>query len=122
MVWFSAVSSIEVTVKSLYPSRKLNSPVVMTPGHITGITARRNAWNRVQPSTSALSSRSRGIDRKKLCSIHSVNGWFIATMTMIVVGRMPQTFSSKNGSRYPDTSVICGIARKISAAISSQNV
>ena len=70
-----------------------------TPGHITGITTMRNAWKRVQPSTMALSSRSFGIDRKNECSIQSVKGWLIATSTMIVVGRMPQTLSWKNGSR-----------------------
>ena len=73
--------------------------MVITPGHITGMTTMRNAWKREQPSTMALSSRSFGIDRKNECSIHSVKGWLIATSTMIVVGRMPQMFSSKNGSR-----------------------
>ena len=53
--------------------------------------------------------------RKKECSIHRVNGWLIATITMMVVVRCPHRFSSKNGSRYPDTSVMCGIARNTSA-------
>ncbi len=37
--------------------------------------------------------------RKNECSIQSVNGWLIATSTMIVVERWPQRFHSKNGSR-----------------------
>ena len=71
----------------------------MMPGHITGTITRRNAPNREQPSTIAASSRSLGIDRKKLCSIQSVKGWLIAMSTMIVVGRTPQMLSSKKGSR-----------------------
>ena len=50
-----------------------------------------------------------------------MNGWLIATRTMIVVGRIPQIFSWKKGKRYPETRVICGIARKTSAAINIQN-
>ena len=71
----------------------------MTPGHITGMMARRNAWNRVQPSTSALSSRSRGMPWKNEYIIQSVKGWLIATSTMIAVGSTPQMLSWKNGSR-----------------------
>ena len=37
-----------------------------------------------------------------------------------MVGRIPQICNSKNGKRYPDTSVICGIALKINAAINIQ--
>jgi hypothetical protein len=40
----------------------------------------------------------------------------------MVVGRKPQMLSSKNGSRYPDTRVTCGMARKTSATIRIQNV
>ena len=73
--------------------------MVITPGHITGTMTWRKAWKRVQPSTMALSSRSLGMLRKKECSIHRVKGWLIATSTTMVVGRMPQTFHSKKGSR-----------------------
>ena len=45
----------------------------------------------------------------------AADGWLIATITMMVVVRCPHRFSSKNGSRYPDTSVMCGIARNTSA-------
>jgi hypothetical protein len=62
----------------------------MTPGHITGTMARRKAWNRVQPSTSADSSRSRGMPWKKLYIIQSVKGWLSATSTMIAVGSSPR--------------------------------
>ena len=58
----------------LYANKKLNSPVVITPGHITGIMTCLNASNLVHPSTIALSSKSLGIDRKNECNIHSVKG------------------------------------------------
>ena len=41
---------------------------------------------------------------------------------MMVVGKVPHKFHSKKGGRYPATSVIGGIALKISAIIKSQNV
>ena len=69
---------------------------------------------------SALSSISLGTFRKNECNIQMVNGWFIATSTIMVVGKYPQIFHSKNGSRYPDTNVMCGIARKTRAAINIQ--
>ena len=51
-----------------------------------------------------------------------MNGWLIATKTIIVVGSIPQTLNWKNGNKYPDTNVMWGIARKIKAAIKIQNV
>ena len=103
-------------------NKKLNSPVVITPGHMTGIITNLNAWNCVQPSTFALSSSSLGIFWKNECSIHKVNGWLIATKTIIVVGNKPHKFHWKNGGKYPATKVIGGIALKINAVINSQNV
>ena len=73
--------------------------MVITPGHMTGTMTWRNAWNRVQPSTMALSSRSLGMLRKKEWSIQRVNGWLMATSTTMVVGIWPHRFHSKKGRR-----------------------
>ena len=82
IVILSPLVSAELSRKSLYASRKLNNPVVTTPGHMTGMMTRRNAWNRVQPSTRAASSSSLGILTKKERNIQIVKGWLIATSTM----------------------------------------
>ena len=72
MVWFSELKSIDVIAKSLYARRKLKRPVVITPGHITGIITCLKAWNLVHPSTMALSSISLGILRKQYEKFYSV--------------------------------------------------
>jgi heme/copper-type cytochrome/quinol oxidase subunit 3 len=61
MVWLFRESSIAKTANSLYASKNVNKPVVITPGHITGMIASQRAWKRVQPSTTVLLSSSVGI-------------------------------------------------------------
>ena len=57
---------------------KLKRPVVITPGHITGMITRRNASKWEQPSTRAASSSSVGMFWKNERSIQMVKGWLIA--------------------------------------------
>ena len=63
--------------------------MVITPGHITGMITRRNAWKWEQPSTRAASSSSLGMFWKKLRSIQMVNGWLIETRTAITAQGWP---------------------------------
>ena len=88
-----------MTVKSLYANIILNKPAVTTPGHITGIIIYLNAWKYEQPSIKALSSNSFGTVLKKEYSNQRVNGWFIATKTIIVVGSIPHIFNWKKGNK-----------------------
>src|SRR5690242_2271104 len=64
-------------------SRNANSPVAITPGLASGRITRNSAPSRVQPSTRAASSSSRGSEPKKLLIVHSENGVTSEQYTMI---------------------------------------
>ena len=53
---------------------KASSPVVTSPGAISGSSTFQNTWSGVAPSTYAASSRSPGSARMKLVSTQIVNG------------------------------------------------
>ena len=68
---------------------KLNKPVVITPGHITGIIIFRKAWKCEHPSILAASSSSFGMFWKNERISQIVNGWLIATKTTITAKGCP---------------------------------
>src|SRR4029450_11608472 len=62
------------TTNSFQQSMNVNAPPATSPGPDTGSTALQYAWKRLQPSTSALLSRSAGTVSKYAFMIHTVNG------------------------------------------------
>ena len=81
---------------------------------------RRNAWNRVQPSTSAASSSSFGMLTKNERSIQIVNGWLIATSTKISVKYVLRIPSASKMVKNDGSRLEWGMARNTSATSSSQ--
>src|SRR3989475_3129400 len=68
------VFRICATTNSFQQSMNVNAPPATRPGPDTGSTTRQYAWKRLQPSTSALLSRSAGMGSKYAFMIHTGKG------------------------------------------------
>src|SRR5436190_21858491 len=68
------VFRICATTNSFQQSMNVKAPPATRPGPDTGSTTRRYAWKRLQPSTSALLSRSAGMVSEYAFLIHTVKG------------------------------------------------
>src|SRR2546428_14041252 len=68
------VFRICATTNSFQQSMNVNAPPATRPGPDTGSTTRQYAWKRLQPSTSALLSRSAGKGSEDVLIIHNVKG------------------------------------------------
>src|SRR5690349_3092551 len=74
VLYSSFVMNTKANRNSFQALVRVNSATASSPGFARGSTTRRNAWMRVQPSTSAASSSSRGIDAKYPVSSQVANG------------------------------------------------
>src|SRR2546422_9698970 len=63
------VFRICATTNSFQQSMNVNAPPATRPGPDTGSTTRQYAWKRLQPSTSALLSRSAGMGMEYASSV-----------------------------------------------------
>src|SRR2546425_2996081 len=68
------VFRICATTNSFQQSMNVNAPPATRPGPDTGSTTRQYAWKRLQPSTSALLSRSAGMGSKDALIIPTGKG------------------------------------------------
>src|SRR5882672_9005342 len=68
------VLRICATTNSVQQSMNVKAPPATRPGPDTGRITRQYAWKRLQPSTSALLSRSAGMVSKYAFMIHTVKG------------------------------------------------
>src|SRR2546427_8846346 len=68
------VFRICATTNSFQQSMNVKAPPATRPGPDTGSTTRRYAWKRLQPSTSALLSRSAGKGSQDALMIHTAEG------------------------------------------------
>src|SRR3989442_8870970 len=68
------VFRICATTNSFQQSMNVKAPPATRPGPDTGSTTRQYAWKRLQPSTSALLSRSAGKGSKEALIIHTGEG------------------------------------------------
>src|SRR5438094_9713953 len=68
------VFRICATTNSFQQSMNVKAPPATRPGPDTGSTTRRYAWKRLQPSTSALLSRSAGMGSKYAFVIQTAKG------------------------------------------------
>src|SRR2546428_10268210 len=68
------VLRICATTNSFQQSMNVKAPPATRPGPDTGSTTRQYAWKRLQPSTSALLSRSAGIVSEDGTIIHTPKG------------------------------------------------
>src|SRR2546425_11739066 len=68
------VFRICATTNSFQQSMNVNAPPATRPGPDTGSTTRQYAWKRLQPSTSALLSRSAGMGSNDGLLMHTGKG------------------------------------------------
>src|SRR3989442_15973659 len=68
------VFRICATTNSFQQSMNVNAPPATRPGPDTGSTTRQYAWKRLQPSTSALLSRSAGRGLEEGLLVHPPKG------------------------------------------------
>src|SRR3989475_12707072 len=68
------VFRICATTNSFQQSMNVKAPPATRPGPDTGSTTRRYAWKRLQPSTSALLSRSAGMGSKDALMVQPGEG------------------------------------------------
>ncbi len=75
--------------KSFQENKKAMTALAAMPGAASGRRAFLNAWNFVQPSTRAASSRSRGRAAKNPIKIQATMGIVMARWTITIPGMVP---------------------------------
>src|SRR4051812_43693451 len=74
VLYSSFVMNTKAKRNSFQALVRVKSATASSPGLASGSTTFPNAWTRLQPSTSAASSNSTGIDEKYPTSSHVANG------------------------------------------------